>query len=492
MRPSVLGRRRPTRGRAYPGTVISIDRWSGADEAWERPRPTTAQRRQDLGLALGALVVIALGAELMRSLGAFEDERYGIAWQYVAMASLAALVVLRRIRPLAVVVLVGVHMLVTGLLLPMTMSTLPMQVLYFYLIFSGVSWARDRRALVAAVGLVLVLMTAWLAWTFALGRGLEQMMASLADEVPTQIGLFDLPVAVVGFTLLNNVLFFGGAILLGQLAWNGARRTAQVVAQAATIEAQSARLRDQAVVAERLRIARELHDVVAHHVSVMGVQAAAARRVMDRDPEAAATALAAVEQSSRDAVGQMRELLGTLRSDDVDPGMPPAGSGAPAPSADDAAGPAGRRDPQPTLSELPSLAQHASTPTCTATVALVESAPGAAGRVPPPVQLSAYRVVQEAFANVHRHSTARTASAVVRVNEVADRLEVEVVDDGTPRAGTSGTGLGLLGMRERAHHLGGGVEVGPRTGARGWRVRVWFPLDGRGSSAAPDEMLVAR
>ena len=172
--------------------------------------------------------------------------------------------------------------------------------------------------------------------------------------------------------------------------------------------------------------------------------------------------------------------------------MPLAGTGEPAPSADGPAGPPGGRSPQPTLAELPDLARHASTSTCTATVSLVESAPGAAARVPPPVQLSAYRVVQEAFANVHRHSTARAASAVVRVDEDADRLEVEVVDDGTPRVGTSGTGLGLVGMRERAQHLGGGVEVGPRTGTNGWRVRVWFPLDGRVSSATPDEILVAR
>ncbi|WP_122261951.1 sensor histidine kinase [Ornithinimicrobium cerasi] len=468
---------------------MSIDSWSGADEAWERPQPDRAHLRQDLWLALGAMVVIALGAELMRSLGAFDEEPHGIPWQYLAMASLAALVAFRRSRPVLVTVLVGVHMLVTGMVLPMTLSTLPMQVLYFFLIFSGVSWARDRRALVAAVGLVLTLMVAWLAWTFALGRGVQQMMSYFADEVPEQIGLFEVPVAVVGFTLLNNVLFFGGSILLGQLAWNGARRTAQVVAQAATIEAQSARLRDQAVVAERLRIARELHDVVAHHVSVMGVQAAAARRVMDRDPAAAATALSAVEQSSRDAVGQMRELLGTLRSDDVDPGMPPAPAGAPVPPGDGAGrsavewSPSGR-SPQPTLAELPALAERASTPTCRASVTVVESAPGAAARVAPPVQLSAYRVVQEAFANVHRHSTARSASAVVRVDEDADRLEVEVVDDGTARVGTSGTGLGLRGMRERAHHLGGGVEVGPRTGSSGWRVRVWFPLDGRSRSAA--------
>lgn len=439
--------------------MSAIDRWFGAEEPWERPRPSADERGHDLRLAVLAALTVALGAETLRSLGAFAEEPHGTAWQYVGMLSLAALVPFRRSHPVVVTVLTGVHLLVLGLALPMTMSTLPMQMLYFFLIFSGVAWGRDRRAALAAVGLVLALMVGWVAWSYAFGSGLHQAMTSFAEDVPEQVGLFPVPVAFGAFMLLTNVLFFGGAIVLGQVAWDGARRTAQVVDQATTIESQSTRLRDQAVVAERLRIARELHDVVAHHVSVMGVQAGAARRVMDRDPEAAREALAAVERSSRDAVGQMRDLLGTLRSDDEAP-------------VD--------RSPQPTLADLPALVEHASTPVCTVDVAVVESHPGAAARVPPPVQLSAYRVVQEALANVHQHSSARSAHAVVRVDEDDDRLEVEVVDDGTPRTGTSGTGLGLLGMRERATHLGGGVEAGPRKGVRGWRVRVWFPLEGRG------------
>ncbi len=452
-----------------------FDRWFGGDDAWERPRPPRPEAH-DVQLALGAAGLVVLGAELMRSLGAFTDEPHGIAWQYVAMLTLAVLFLVRRTHPVLVTVVSGVHMLVCGLLLPMTMSTLPMQVLYFFLIFSGVAWARDRRMLLAAIGLVLALMAAWLAWTFALSSGLQQMATIFLQDVPEPIGLFDVPQAVAGFTILNNVLFFGGAIILGQIAWNGARDTAQVVGQKETIQQQAMRLRDQAVVAERLRIARELHDVVAHHVSVMGVQAAAARRVLDRDPDAAREALGAVERSSRDAVGQMRDLLGTLRSGELE--VAPE-----VPGADGSPGGEPARRPQPTLADLADLARETTTPTCEVTVAAVESVAGAASRVPPPVQLSAYRVVQEALANVLRHSTARHANAVVRVDEAAGRVEVEVVDDGTPRIGTSGTGLGLLGMGERAHHLGGAVEAGPRTGAPGWRVRVWFPLDGRRSSA---------
>ncbi len=475
---------------------MRVARWFGVDVEWERPSPDRRAVVRDVWLAVLALVVSVLGAELLRSLGAFEDERLGVGWQYVGMVTAAALVAIRRSHPVLVTALAGVHMLVLGLLVPMTMSTLPMQALYFFLIFSGVAWAKDRRALLAAVGLMLTLMAAWLAWTFALGRGLEQMLSSFGSETEPGAGLFTPVTGMVGYTLLVNAIFFGGAIVLGQVAWEGARRTAQVVEQASTIAAQARRLRDQAVVAERLRIARELHDVVAHHVSVMGVQAAAARRVMGKDPDAAAASLSSVEQSSRDAVSQMRGLLGTLRSDgegDGTVGVGDAGGSAGGGSAGEggvgggsagepaAGGPgtaAEDRTPQPTLADLPELARRASTPTCEVVVDVVEAADGAAARVAPPLQLTAYRVVQEALANVHRHSTARSARAVVRVDEAAGCLEVEVVDDGTARGGTAGTGLGLMGMRERASHLGGRVEAGPRRGRPGWRVFVRVPLSG--------------
>ncbi|MGD8149967.1 sensor histidine kinase [Ornithinimicrobium sp. Y1694] len=433
-----------------------LERWFGADEDWERV-PTALDRRRDLQWALVAFLVVAFGTEMIRSGGGLVDEPLGIGWQYVGIASAAVLVALRRVAPITVMLLACAHFVIVGQLMPMTMSSLPMQLLSFFLFFSGVAWARNRRAVVLATGAVLLVMALWLAWWFALGAGLQNIRDQLGEDVDYSGGLVTPITAILMLMAMGNAIYFGFAIALGQVAWRGALRNAQTLAQARTIEEQSAALTDQAVVAERLRIARELHDVVAHHVSVMGVQTAAARRVMDRDPESAKEALAAVESSSREAVGQMRQLLGTLRAD--------------ADGED--------RSPQPTLADLLALAESASTQTLTATVEVVESSPGAAARVPPPVQLSAYRVVQESLANVHKHSTARTVRAVVRVDESTGRVEVEVVDDGHQRVGTSGTGLGLLGMRERAQHLGGGVEVGPRRGALGWRVRVWFPLDGR-------------
>jgi signal transduction histidine kinase len=443
--------------------VDALARFVGAEEDWQRPAPGREGRRADVWMAAVWFVVAALGQELVRSIGAMESVGGGTAWQHVAIASASALLVWRRSHPLAVAGASAVHMFVVGALIAPVMAAVPMQALYFFALYSGVAWARDRRAMVYVVAGVLTLMFCWLAWMFALGSGVEELRSGVVTGQGE--GPFPAIPAGVAYVFLINVLYFGGALLIGQVAWRGALRTAQVVDQAETIRQQSGRLRDQAVVGERLRIARELHDVVAHHVSVMGVQAAAARRVLTRDPEAARAALRAVETSSRDAVGQMRGLLGTLRSGEL------------AADAQDARAIAEDRAPQPTLADLADLVAQADTPTCSVDYSLVEATPGAGGAVPPPVQLSAYRVVQESLANVRRHSTAHRASVVVRVGE---HIEVEVLDDGSPRVGTSGTGLGLQGIRERVQHLGGDADIGPRHGA-GFRVRVRFPLT---SSAA--------
>ena len=135
-----------------------------------------------------------------------------------------------------------------------------------------------------------------------------------------------------------NTVYFGGAVLGGQASWRNARQKALLAEQTSTIHAQSDTLRRRAVTDERLRIARELHDVVGHHVSVIGIQAAAARRVIDRDPDAAASALGVIERSSREAVTQMRSLLGTLRELGDEPGQ---GDG---------------RAPEPGIDDLPALA----------------------------------------------------------------------------------------------------------------------------------------
>ena len=207
----------------------------------------------------------------------------------------------------------------------------------------------------------------------------------------------------------------------------------------------------QAVLEERVRIARELHDVVAHHVSVMAVQAAAARRLFHTRPDAALQAIGSVEEAGRDAIVDLQQLVGVLRQEEP-------------------------RDlaPQPRMAELPRLlagVEQAGLP-----VGLTIE--GRQRPLPAGVELSAYRIVQEALTNTIKHAGATRADVVVRYRDVL--VEVEVLDDGaatSARPGHDG-GNGLVGMRERVSVHGGTLEAGPRPDG-GYRVRA--VLRGNGS-----------
>lgn len=192
----------------------------------------------------------------------------------------------------------------------------------------------------------------------------------------------------------------------------------------------------RAIVEERVRIARELHDVVAHHVSVIGVQAGVARRLFDRRPDRAAEAIASVETSSRQAIDELHQIVGFLRDAEPDTGRP---------------------TPQPDLDQLPALlaqVRDAGLP-----VELVVE--GEQRPLPEAMELSAYRIVQEALTNTLKHASARCAT--VRLCYRPGGVDVEVLDDGSARPAAGGTGgRGLLGMRERAELHGGLLRTGPR------------------------------
>lgn len=434
--------------------------WFGVDDAWERPRPPVG--RPDAVLALTVESVSLLALELVRSSGGFEHTDVPVWAQWLAVSSGAALLLGRRRWPLTVALLAAAHMFVAGVTMPEVMGQLSLQIVYFVALLSGVAWARDRRAMVVVVGTIVLFMFAWIGWQFALGSSIQEWLDD--EDLSEQIGVFPPIPAAIAITLLINVIYFGGAIVGGGVSWRAARQRHRLQEQASTIAAQAGRLREQAVVDERLRIARELHDVVAHGVSAMGIQAGAARRVLDRDPDAARRALANVEDASRDAVTQMRLLLGTLREG--------VGDRADAP-ADDAA-----RAPGATVADLPSLVAAVSGEGLSVSLDVVPDCEVVAERVPRGVGLAVYRTVQEALANVRRHSTADAVSVVVRVDAEGSYAEVEVVDNGRSRHGTSGSGLGQLGIRERAATHGGHVEIGPRV-TGGYRVRVRYPLEGR-------------
>lgn len=215
----------------------------------------------------------------------------------------------------------------------------------------------------------------------------------------------------------------------------------------------------RAVLEERVGIARELHDVVAHHVSLMGVQAGAARRVLATQPRQAEQALATIEATSREAVHEMHRLLGFLRRDQE--GYP--------------------LEPQPGLHYLNALLTQVRDAGLVVTLTIE----GHERPLPSAVDLSAYRIVQEALTNTLRHAGPTTARVTLRYRERA--LEVEVIDEGRgldtkrhasePSGSVTGSGSGILGMRERAGLLGGRLFAGPgRSG--GFTVEATLPIDG--------------
>lgn len=439
-----------------------LDGFFGVDEAWERPRPAITRRDVLLGLAAEVTGLVLL--ELLRSMGVLNEVAYPWWSQWLAVSSAALLLIGRRRWPITVALLAAAHMVVTGVIMPEVMSQLSLQVFYFLAFLSAVSWARDRRAMMLAVAFILLVMFGWIALQFAVGNTIQQMVDSSDGLATGRHGVIAPIPAAVLLTVIVNIMYFGGAIIGGQVSWNNARAKALLAHQARTIADQSESLRDQALTEERLRIARDLHDVVAHHVSVIGIQAGAARRVLESNPVAAQRALSEIEKSTREAVASMRGLLGTLR------GLSSVGGGE------------SDRGPQPSVGELSALVEQHQSPGCQITLEVVESEPGLLGRLPAPIAHSVYRTVQEALANVTRHSTASQVSATVRLTSgPAAYAEVEVLDNGRPRAGTSGSGLGQLGIRERAVSHRGEVEIGPRT-AGGYRVRVRFPLTSRAHS----------
>ncbi|MDH6143855.1 signal transduction histidine kinase [Kitasatospora sp. GP30] len=236
------------------------------------------------------------------------------------------------------------------------------------------------------------------------------------------------------------------ALLLAAVAELVRFRFEQIVARRAAEEAAVRRRADE----ERLRMARELHDILAHSISLIHVQAGVALELIDDQPEQARSALVTIKAASKEALGEVRQVLGTLR-----------GPGAAAP-----------RRPAPGLDRLPELVEQAAHAGLTVTV----RSSGTARALPAGAGLAAFRIVQEALTNVIRHSAARRAEVLLDWT-VPEGLTVRIDDPGPAAqpepAEPPGGGNGLAGMRERAEALGGTLAAGPHQG--GFRVLAWLP-----------------
>ncbi|OLF12031.1 histidine kinase [Actinophytocola xinjiangensis] len=409
---------------------------------WQRPRPTAAQRRGDVFSGLGVLAGGLLMTVLVNSMGM---QVWGtgpaLAEQLMWAAAITAPLVVRRSYPLVVLLVVGALLIVVQL--RQTGDNLVPSVALFLAIYTSGAWERNRTvARWSRIGVIAV-MFGWL------GLSLVVFLSQPSPEpLPGAMGPLDPVLASVLHGIAFNVVYFLSAYFFGELAWVSARRQAELERRAEELRHSQEENTRGAIVAERVRIARDLHDVVAHHVSVMGVQAGAARRVLASDPELASSALRTVEDTARTAIGELHGLLGVLRAGDTESG----------------------RENLAGLDQLPDLVTAARS----AGLEVEHGVYGQPRPVPDGVALSAYRVVQEALTNVVKHARARRAE--VRVRYLDSTLEVEVTDDGRGAAetGRSSGGFGLLGMRERISVHGGELETGPRQGS-GYRVRASFP-----------------
>ena len=337
----------------------------------------------------------------------------------LALASTLPLAFRRR-HPVAVLLIVGVAMV--GWLLRGGESPSAVFLAFFLAIFSAGAYASDRRRSLLSYSVVGALFI-FLWWT-----------TGQLDSWLVFIFAFSTGIWLAGDALRTRTI-----------------EAAEHERRAVDLERQRSAALLQAAAQERARIARELHDVIAHNLSVVVIQAGAAQRVLDEQPEEAREALRQVEQTGRVAMTEMRRLLGVLRRGDEDP----------------------LTVPQPGVDSLDTLLDDVRS----AGLPVTLRTSGDPRTLPPGIDVSVYRIVQEALTNALRHAEA--SHATVEVRYLPRAVEIEVVDDGR---GTRDAiwdpegGHGLAGMRERAQLFDGAFEAGPRPSG-GFAVRVVLPSD---------------
>ncbi|MBE1536216.1 sensor histidine kinase [Actinomadura algeriensis] len=296
-------------------------------------------------------------------------------------------------------------------------------------------------------------------YSLAAHRGLAQSaLGGLLAFVYFVVMLVMLPVSTSPMVFLTDCALVIGVWMLGRNLRLRRAYFAELESRAARLERARGTDARAARIEERSRIARELHDVVAHHVSVMTVQAGAARRIIDRDAGSARDAMSTIEEVGRTALSEMRRIVGVLRTERD---MERAG---------------GELAPQPGLGDLGELLDHVRE-TGLSVQLWIE---GEARTPSPGVDVAAFRLIQEALTNTLKHAGAQ-ARAWVRLYYTDDHLTVEIEDDGpgtaTITAGDEARpGHGLVGMYERVALYGGELRIGPRVGG-GFGVRARFPLE---------------
>ena len=412
---------------------------------WRRPPVTGDDLRTDSLLAGSLLIAALLSMGLWQVAGAYEDPAPGWVSVLCLIGVTVPLALRRRYPSVVALVVAAVFITLGSLQVP---ETLVANIALFLALYTVGAWepARGRARVVRVT--IIIGMFVWL---------LIALFTATTDpeSLPhySRAGTFSPLVAFLLIQLLTNLAYFGAAYWFGDNAWAAARERARTHRTTVELAEGRRQLAEQAVALERLRLARELHDAVAHHVSLMGVQASAARALIEVDPARSATALVQVEDSARQAIAELQGILGTLRE----------------PGAVSDADAVGSLD----VSRLPDLVADA----CAGGLPTTFQVVGTPVPLPPLVALNLYRIAQEALTNARKHAGPH-ATADVRLRYLPDAVELEVSDDGVGvRRGSpnGGSGLGLIGMRERVQADGGTVLAAPRSRG-GFLVRASVPL----------------
>jgi signal transduction histidine kinase len=378
-----------------------------------RPSPTARPPAIDVAVVLLVALVTTAGTALLKGTESVSP------LAYVLLVAIALPLLVRRDAPrFAFAAVVILSFLYDLLDFPGGFYTVPIGIALFTVVDAGFRWTAVAGSVLAVAGFLLV--------GLATGRG------HISD--------------------LGNALWFGGwlvaSLVLGEVTRSRRAYIREVEERALAAERGREEEARRRASDERIRIARELHDILGHRISLINVQASAAVHLLDRDPEQARTALIAIKEASHEALGEVRATLGILRQ--LNEREPLA--------------------PSPGLAQLDSVIAE----TSAAGLDVRLDVSGDARSLPSGVDLAAYRIIQESLTNVVRH--ARATSARIAIAYRPADVEIEVVDDGV-HVGIAAGGSGLVGMRERATALGGDFEAGPRPGG-GFRVRVTLPLDG--------------
>lgn len=418
-----------------------------------RSAPTSRELRQDYALAAGMFIAALVSGALSSISEAYGEQTADLVWVIPLSVGTCLPLAVRKKYPIPVAFVVcASYFLGVSFYVPEVFAG---NIAMFIAIYTIGAWTNDRRRAAGARAVIIVGMAVWLLVSTYLSIG------DAADDAEVVAGAMS---PLVAFMLLNwliNGAYFAGAYFMGDHAFRAALNRQSLQRLTRELEEERELAAEQAVALDRVRIARELHDVVGHHVSAMGVQAGAARTVMAADPDAAEDVLKGVESNARTAIDELHHLLDTLR----DPS-----SGGATPSALHVA-------------DIAELARQANAAGMRTTFAVI----GDTVPLTPLIETNLYRIAQEALTNARRHGGPH-AAADVRLRWASDAVELEVTNTGRVRAGAR-PGIGQLGMRERATAMGGVLHFGRREPAgegaverSGYLVRVSVPLGENGQS----------